>query len=108
MVENRATESTSATHPKLGGSKKSEARERPGGASGPEAGKQIPQNSKEGKKMKNIKTYEIQVKENGEFSPVKLVGKQNIFLNRQEAQGELEEYRHRFPHRITLRVCRIV
>ena len=51
-----------------------------------------------------MKLYRVEVKDDGEFHPVKFADGQNVFENRADAVRALEDYRNRFPYRITLRV----
>jgi len=50
-----------------------------------------------------IKLYEIQVRENGEFVPIKFTGG-NCFTSKSEAIKILTIYKNKYPHRLTMRV----
>jgi hypothetical protein len=51
-----------------------------------------------------MKTYEIQVMENGRYEAIKFQDKENFFTTKSEAEREMNNYQNRFPYKLRLRV----
>ena len=53
------------------------------------------------------KAYEIQVKDDGEFTPVIYRDCKNYFESRAAAEKAVAEHKTKFPYRLTMRVVKI-
>jgi hypothetical protein len=51
-----------------------------------------------------MKTYEIQVMENGRYEAIKFQDKENFFTTKSEAEREMNNYQNRYPYKLRLRV----
>lgn len=53
------------------------------------------------------KMYEVQVKDDGKFEPIKITGSVNAFETRAEAETAMNNHKQQFPYRLTMRVSEI-